>query len=63
MRPRVFAVMFALGGATLLLLASASSYATLVTGITTVGFCYGGFLALIGPTTADAFGLRHLPIN
>jgi MFS transporter, OFA family, oxalate/formate antiporter len=59
----VFAVMFALGGAALLLLASASSYATLVTDITTVGFCYGGFLALIGPTTADAFGPRHLPIN
>jgi MFS transporter, OFA family, oxalate/formate antiporter len=59
----VFAVMFALGAAALFLLASATGYATLVTGITTVGFCYGGFLALIGPTTADTFGPRHLPIN
>ena len=57
------AVVFAREGATLLLLANASSYATLVTGITTMSFCCGGFLALIGPTTAEAFGLRHLPIN
>jgi hypothetical protein len=55
--------MFAREGATLLLLANASSYATLVTGITTMSFYCGGFLALIGPTTAEAFGLRHLPIN
>jgi OFA family oxalate/formate antiporter-like MFS transporter len=59
----VFAAMFALGGGALLLMAAATRYAPLVAEVTTVGFCYGGFLALIGPSTADAFGPRHLPIN
>jgi MFS transporter, OFA family, oxalate/formate antiporter len=59
----VFAAMFALGMAALLLTAASSSYAPVVAGITVVGFCYGGFLALIGPSTADAFGPRNLPIN
>ncbi len=59
----VFVGMFALGVAALLLMAATSSYAPLVAGITVVGFCYGGFLALIGPSTADAFGAQHLPIN
>jgi OFA family oxalate/formate antiporter-like MFS transporter len=59
----VFIVMFAVTGLALLVMSEASSYASLVVSMTTVGFCYGGFLALIGPTTADAFGQRDLPIN
>ena len=55
--------MFAVTGLALLIMSEASSYVSLVASMTTVGFCYGGFLALIGPTTADAFGQRDLPVN
>ena len=29
----------------------------------TVGLGYGGFLSLMGPVTAEAFGQRHLGVN
>jgi OFA family oxalate/formate antiporter-like MFS transporter len=31
--------------------------------IAAVGFCYGGFLALMGPVTADVFGRTYLGVN
>jgi MFS transporter, OFA family, oxalate/formate antiporter len=40
-----------------------SAYATVVLGIFVVGTCYGGFLALIGPVTLDAFGPKNFPVN
>ena len=31
--------------------------------VAAVGLCYGGFLALMGPVTADAFGPTYLGVN
>jgi len=47
----------------LLLLWQTGSYGPVVVGIFIVGLCYGGFLALIGPVTLDAFGPRHFAVN
>ena len=47
----------------LLVLWQAGSYLPVVGGVFVVGLCYGGFLALIGPVTLDAFGPRHFPVN
>jgi MFS transporter, OFA family, oxalate/formate antiporter len=47
----------------LLLLWQTGSYAPVLVGIFVVGLCYGGFLALIGPVTLDAFGPRHFAVN
>ncbi len=46
-----------------LLLWQTATYAPVVAGIFLVGLCYGGFLALIGPVSLDAFGPRHFAIN
>ena len=44
-------------------LAGASSYVAVVACVAAVGLCYGGFLALMGPVTADAFGPTYLGVN
>jgi len=47
----------------LLGLSQAGSYATVVLTLAVVGSCYGGFMSLMGPVTADAFGAHHLGVN
>lgn len=62
-RSPILVVILALAVLGLLLLWQTTSYAPVVIGIFVVGLCYGGFLALIGPVTLDAFGPRHFAVN
>jgi MFS transporter, OFA family, oxalate/formate antiporter len=62
-RSPVLVAMLLLAVAALTTLWQTSAYATVVLGIFVVGTCYGGFLALIGPVTLDAFGPKHFPVN
>jgi MFS transporter, OFA family, oxalate/formate antiporter len=62
-RPAVLVLLFVVATAALLVMTGASSYGPLVLGMSTVAFCYGGFVAVMGPVTADAFGVRHLGVN
>ena len=62
-RYAVLALLFAVAVVALLLMIGAGGYASLVTGMAAVASCYGGFVSLMGPVTADAFGSRHLGVN
>ena len=62
-RNPVLVTILALAVLGLLLLWQTGSYGPVVVGIFVVGLCYGGFLALIGPATLDAFGPRHFAVN
>jgi OFA family oxalate/formate antiporter-like MFS transporter len=62
-RTAVFVALFAIAAVALVVLASASSYVAVVACVAAVGLCYGGFLALMGPVTADAFGPTYLGVN
>ncbi len=59
----VFVIMLIVAALALVVMWQTDTYAPVVLGICTVGLCYGGFLALMGPVTADAFGNKHLGIN
>ncbi len=59
----VFASMLVLAALALVVLSQATAYFMVVLALATVGLCYGGFLSLMGPVTADAFGARHLGVN
>ena len=59
----VFVMMLILAAIALMVMWGADSYAPLVLGICAVGLCYGGFLALMAPITAEAFGNKNLGIN
>lgn len=59
----VFVAMLIMAAVALLVMWRAESYAPLVLGICAVGLCYGGFLALMAPITAEAFGNKNLGIN
>jgi OFA family oxalate/formate antiporter-like MFS transporter len=62
-RHPVMLAMLSLSVIALLLLWQAGGYLLVVVGIFLVGACYGGFLALLGPVTLDAFGPRHFAVN
>ena len=62
-RPAVLVLLFVVALAALLLMIGAASYAPLVLGMAAIASCYGGFIAVMGPVTADAFGPRHLGVN
>lgn len=62
-RSPVFVALFLIAGAALVTLAYTTSYAGVAGCMTGVAFCYGGFLALMGPVTADDFGPAHLGVN
>jgi OFA family oxalate/formate antiporter-like MFS transporter len=62
-RNAVMITVLALAVLGLVLLWQTSSYGPVVVGIFAVGLCYGGFLALIGPVTLEAFGPRHFAVN
>lgn len=59
----VFIAMLIVATLALLVMWRSSTWTAVVLGICTVGLCYGGFLALMGPVTAEAFGQKHLGIN
>ncbi|MBP2653835.1 MAG: yhjX 2 [Firmicutes bacterium] len=59
----VFIAVFVFSVAALAGLATFKSYLPFVLAISTVGLCYGGFLSLMPPVTADSFGAKHLGIN
>ena len=56
-------LLFVVALAALLLMIGTASYAPLVLGMAAIASCYGGFVAVMGPVTADAFGARHLGVN
>jgi MFS transporter, OFA family, oxalate/formate antiporter len=59
----VFVMMLIVAAASLLVLWHGTSYAAVVLGICAVGLCYGGFLSLMAPITAEVFGNKNLGIN
>ena len=62
-RYAVLVLLFGVALAGLLLMLAADGYAALVLGMAAVALCYGGFVAVMGPLTADAFGERYLGVN
>jgi OFA family oxalate/formate antiporter-like MFS transporter len=62
-RGAVLLTVLAISVAALLLLWQTDSYALVVIGMFAVGLCYGGFLALIGPVTLEAFGPKGFAVN
>ena len=62
-RSAVFVTLFLIAAAALVALANTTSYAGVAGCMAGVASCYGGFLALMGPTTADDFGPTHLGVN
>lgn len=59
----VVILLLILGGAGMGLLAMTGRYIFVVAVFVVVGLCYGGFLAIMAPLTADLFGTKNLPIN
>ena len=59
----VFAAMLIVSALALLTLSQATAYVAVVLALAIVGSCYGGFMSIMGPVTADAFGARHLGVN
>jgi OFA family oxalate/formate antiporter-like MFS transporter len=59
----VFIALFLIAAVALVVLASTTSYAGVAGCMASVAFCYGGFLALMGPVTADDFGPTYLGVN
>ena len=59
----VFVAMLIVAAIALLVMWRGDTYLPVVLGICTVGLCYGGFLALMGPVTAETFGNKNLGIN
>ena len=62
-RSPVFFALFLIAAVALVALASTTSYAGVAGCMASVAFCYGGFLALMGPVTADDFGPTYLGVN
>jgi OFA family oxalate/formate antiporter-like MFS transporter len=55
--------MFVLTGIALLALDFLRPYGLFLTGVSLVGLCFGGFLALYPALTADYFGTKHYGVN
>jgi MFS transporter, OFA family, oxalate/formate antiporter len=62
-RTAVFVALFVIAAASMVVLASTSTYAGVGGCLIAVGLCYGGFLALMGPVTAEDFGPTYLGVN
>ncbi len=61
-KPTLF-IMFILCGVAMLFLDSLRVYGLYLTGISVVGLCFGGYLALYPAVTADYYGTRHYGVN
>jgi OFA family oxalate/formate antiporter-like MFS transporter len=55
--------MFLLTGIALLILDFLRPYPLFLAGVSLVGLCFGGFLALYPALTADYFGTKHIGVN
>jgi OFA family oxalate/formate antiporter-like MFS transporter len=62
-RSPVFVALFLIAAVALVTLAYTGSYVGVAGCMAGVAFCYGGFLALMGPVTADDFGPTWLGVN
>lgn len=59
----IVVILFILGGLGMAALTVVTGYYSFVGAITILGLCYGGFLTLIAPLTADLFGTKNLGVN
>jgi OFA family oxalate/formate antiporter-like MFS transporter len=62
-RKNTLMIMFLYCGIIMLLLKSFTTYSLFVFGVASVGFCFGGFLALYPALTADFFGTKNVGVN
>ena len=62
-REKTLAVIFALCALAMFSLNSFSTYPLFMAAVATVGFCFGGFLALYPALTADSFGVKNVGAN
>lgn len=62
-RDPVVAILFVLGGVGTGALTIVSGYYSFVALVALIGLCYGGFMALLAPFTADFFGTKNLGVN
>ncbi|SIQ45333.1 MFS transporter, OFA family, oxalate/formate antiporter [Alkalispirochaeta americana] len=62
-RKNTLVAMFLLCGVVLLLLDGMRSYPLFLLGISLVGLCFGGYLAIYPAVTADLFGTRNIGAN
>lgn len=62
-RTTVFVALFVVSAVALVILTGAAGYFAVAACVTMIGTCYGGFMALMGPATAQAFGPTYLGVN
>ncbi|MDD2671795.1 MAG: OFA family MFS transporter [Syntrophales bacterium] len=62
-RKMTLVIMFGVSGVVMLFLNSFTSFALFIIGVSTVGFCFGGFLALYPAVTTDYFGTKNVGAN
>jgi OFA family oxalate/formate antiporter-like MFS transporter len=62
-RKTTLLAIFALCGAALLALDFLTGYPLFLAGVSVIGLCFGGFLALYPALTADYFGTKHIGVN
>jgi OFA family oxalate/formate antiporter-like MFS transporter len=62
-RKMTLVIMFGVSGVVMLLLNSFTSFPLFIFGVSAVGFCFGGFLALYPAVTADYFGTKNVGAN
>ncbi|MBP8984133.1 MAG: OFA family MFS transporter [Syntrophobacterales bacterium] len=62
-RKNTLAVMFLFSGIVMLALNYMSSFTLYLVGVSCIGFCFGGFLALYPAVTADYFGTKNVGAN
>ncbi|MBN2041674.1 MAG: MFS transporter [Spirochaetes bacterium] len=59
----VFFTLFLISATAMSAMSCTTDYAPFVVSVSIAGLCYGGFLSLIAPVTADSFGQKYLGIN
>lgn len=62
-RKKTLYAMFLIAGVIMLFMNSFTTYPLFLFGVATVGFCFGGFLALYPAVTADYFGTKNVGVN
>lgn len=62
-RKKTLMIMLVLAGIVMLVLNFLNAYGTYIIGVSLVGFCFGGFLALYPALTADYFGTKNVGAN
>jgi OFA family oxalate/formate antiporter-like MFS transporter len=62
-RKKTLMIMFIIAGAAMLVLNWLSTYPLYLCGVSVIGFCFGGFLALYPAVTADYFGTKNVGAN